>query len=163
MTLLCSWAFDGSLRTWDLRKNQAMKAVDGGGGKIFGAVRLPDDRILFQAKDRLMRTWDTQSDAPLECWKVADFVEQHPELVQLYKARNKKLPDPAAVEGFHCTRSTVVVEHEHERASWQGEGYWSTRHGAGTLVVTNDKNLVFLQLWRGNERLGSAEIAALLS
>ena len=158
-TTMVSWSFDGSLRTWDLKTNRPLKAIESGGGKVLGAVCLDDGRILYQAKDRRLRTWDTHSEEPQENWAVPEALEVVPKLVDAYKNRKTKPETASDQQSFYSTRSTVIFEGKDEAASWQGEGQWTARHGLGdTLVATNDKQIIFLQVWHGNRRLLSSEM-----
>ena len=147
---LLSWSFDASVRIWCLDSMTCVHVYKGDGGRVMGATPFPHNRILLWSKDRKFRIWVPQTN------KVEEYSSQvaqqaHPSIWEAYtQVKNTSSPDSWS----KGNRSVLRYPHHKNDADWHGEGYWKAIHGTkSTLMAINDKEIVFLELWDGGEKI----------
>ena len=154
---LLSWSFDGTIRVWDTIKGHCISTFHGGGGRVSDVLLMADGNILYRSKDGALRTWDLVSTQALQSWSLKTVAKDAPQIWEAYQNRHSK---PKKIL-WKKEQTSLVLKLDETKAYWQGDGSWNTRHSIGdTMLATNDKHLVFLQLYKGKNRIMGLQRAA---
>ena len=153
---ILSWSFDKTLRLWDGQSGAALVVLQGHTEHVKGAQLLPDGRILSWSLDKTLRLWDGQSGIALD--QMPDhWVEtgNFPGCWEKYADGKVAFCRGAWwVQNINEQRISIAEPINGDKARWQGNGSTKLTHvGAGLICAVVDRELVFLEIWRGAQSL----------